>query len=86
MFIVSANHITATLRILFTHVISWFILGITHSDIAMYFLLIYIYIYIQYIYIYNIYVGRVAMGTGSFLGVKCGRSVLLTTHTLLVPW
>jgi len=25
------------------------------------------------------------MGTGSFLGVKCGRSVLLTTHPLLVP-
>jgi len=24
------------------------------------------------------------MGTGSFLGVKCGRSVLLTTHPLLV--
>ena len=26
------------------------------------------------------------MGTGSFLGVKCGRDVLLTTHPLLVPW
>ena len=25
------------------------------------------------------------MGTGSFPGVKCGRSVLLTTHHLLVP-
>ena len=25
------------------------------------------------------------MGTGSFLGVKCGRGVLLTTHPLLVP-
>jgi hypothetical protein len=25
-------------------------------------------------------------GTGSFLGVKCGRDVLLTTHPLLVPW
>ena len=25
------------------------------------------------------------MGTGSFPGVKCGRDVLLTTHTLLVP-
>jgi len=25
------------------------------------------------------------MGTGSFPGVKCGRGVLLTTHTLLVP-
>jgi hypothetical protein len=25
------------------------------------------------------------MGTGSFPGVKCGRSVLLTTHLLLVP-
>ena len=25
------------------------------------------------------------MGTGSFLGVKCGRAVLLTTHPLLVP-
>jgi len=25
------------------------------------------------------------MGTGSFLGVKCGRGVLLTTHLLLVP-
>ena len=25
------------------------------------------------------------MGTGSFLGVKCGRDVLLTTHPLLVP-
>jgi len=24
------------------------------------------------------------MGTGSFLGVKCGRGVLLTTHPLLV--
>jgi len=24
------------------------------------------------------------MGTGSFPGVKCGRSVLLTTHSLLV--
>jgi len=26
------------------------------------------------------------MDTGSFPGVKCGRSVLLTTHPLLVPW
>jgi len=25
------------------------------------------------------------MGTGSFPGVKCGRSVVLTTHFLLVP-
>ena len=25
------------------------------------------------------------MGTESFPGVKCGRSVLLTTHPLLVP-
>ena len=25
------------------------------------------------------------MGTGSFLGVKCGRGVLLTIHPLLVP-
>jgi hypothetical protein len=25
------------------------------------------------------------MGTGSFPGVKCGRGVLLTTHSLLVP-
>ena len=25
------------------------------------------------------------MGTGSFPGAKCGRSVLLTTHALLVP-
>ena len=25
------------------------------------------------------------MGTGYFLGVKCGRGVLLTTHPLLVP-
>ena len=25
------------------------------------------------------------MGTGSFPGVKCGRGVLLTTHTLLGP-
>jgi len=25
------------------------------------------------------------MCTGSFLGVKCGRGVLLTTHPLLVP-
>jgi len=25
------------------------------------------------------------MGTGSFPGVKCGRAVLLTTNTLLVP-
>jgi hypothetical protein len=25
------------------------------------------------------------MGTGSFLGVNCGRGVLLTTHPLLVP-
>jgi hypothetical protein len=25
------------------------------------------------------------VGTGSFPGVKCGRGVLLTTHTLLVP-
>jgi len=25
------------------------------------------------------------MGNGSFPGVKCGRGVLLTTHTLLVP-
>ena len=27
----------------------------------------------------------VKMGTGSFLGVKCGRGVLLNTHPLLVP-
>ena len=26
------------------------------------------------------------MDIGSFPGVKCGRGVLLTTHTLLVPW
>jgi hypothetical protein len=26
------------------------------------------------------------MGTGSFPGVKSGRSVTLTTHSLLVPW
>jgi hypothetical protein len=26
------------------------------------------------------------MGTGSFPGVKCGRGVTLTTHSLLVPW
>jgi len=26
------------------------------------------------------------MGTGSFLGVKCSRGVLLTPHTPLVPW
>ena len=26
-----------------------------------------------------------AMGTGSFPGVKCGRGVTLTPHTLLVP-
>jgi len=25
------------------------------------------------------------MGTGSFRGVKYGRSVLLTTHSLLMP-
>jgi len=25
------------------------------------------------------------MGTGSFLGVRCGRSVALTPHPLLVP-
>jgi hypothetical protein len=25
------------------------------------------------------------MGTGSYLGVKCSRGVLLTTHPLLVP-
>jgi hypothetical protein len=25
------------------------------------------------------------MGTGSFLGVKSGRSVTLTTHPVLVP-
>jgi len=25
------------------------------------------------------------MGTGSFLGVKCGRGVTLNTHPLLVP-
>jgi len=25
------------------------------------------------------------LGTGSFPGVKCGRSVLLTTHPLIVP-
>jgi hypothetical protein len=25
------------------------------------------------------------MGTGSLLGVKCGRGVLLTTHPLLAP-
>jgi hypothetical protein len=29
--------------------------------------------------------GSCKMGTGSFLGIKCGRSVLLTTHPLLVP-
>ena len=27
----------------------------------------------------------VKSGTGSFSGVKCGRSVLVTTHPLLVP-
>ena len=26
------------------------------------------------------------MGTGSFPGVKYGRGVLLTTHSILVPW
>jgi hypothetical protein len=26
------------------------------------------------------------MGTGSFPGVKSGRGVTLTLHTLLVPW
>jgi hypothetical protein len=26
------------------------------------------------------------MGTGSFLGVKYGQGVLLTTHPVLVPW
>jgi len=26
------------------------------------------------------------MGTGFFPGVKCGRGVLLTPHSLLVPW
>ena len=26
------------------------------------------------------------VGTGSFLGVKSGRSVTLTPHPLLVPW
>ena len=26
------------------------------------------------------------MGTGSFLGVKSGRGVTLTTHPLLLPW
>jgi len=26
------------------------------------------------------------MGTGSFLGVKSGRGVMLTPHPLLVPW
>jgi len=26
------------------------------------------------------------MGTGSFLGVKSGRGVMLTNHPLLVPW
>jgi hypothetical protein len=26
------------------------------------------------------------MGTGSFLGVKSGRGVTLTPHSLLVPW
>jgi len=25
------------------------------------------------------------MGTGSFLGVKCGRDVTLSPHPLLVP-
>jgi len=25
------------------------------------------------------------LGTGSFLGVNCGRGVLLTTHPLVVP-
>jgi len=29
--------------------------------------------------------GACKMGTGSFPGVNCGRSVLLTTHRLLVP-
>jgi hypothetical protein len=26
------------------------------------------------------------MGAGSFRGVKCGRGVMLTPHSLLVPW
>jgi len=26
------------------------------------------------------------IGTGSFPGVKYGRGLLLTTHTLLMPW
>ena len=26
------------------------------------------------------------MGTGSFVGVKSGRGVTLTPHSLLVPW
>jgi len=30
--------------------------------------------------------GSCKMDTGSFLGVKCGVGVLLTTHPLLVPW
>ena len=30
------------------------------------------------------YPASCTMGTGSFLGVKCGRGVLLTTHSLLV--
>jgi len=46
----------------------------------------------NYIYIYSVQTGPGAhpafcqMGTGTFLGVKCGRGVLLmTTHTFLVP-
>jgi len=29
--------------------------------------------------------GSCTMGTGSFPGIKCGRGVTLTIHTLLVP-
>ena len=31
------------------------------------------------------YPASCTIGTGSFLGVKCGRCVTLTTHPLLVP-
>jgi hypothetical protein len=37
MFIVSANHIIATLRILITRVISWYIVDITNSDIVVFY-------------------------------------------------
>jgi len=37
MFIASTNHIPTTLRILTTHIISWYILGITNSATAIYF-------------------------------------------------